>query len=166
MALQMGPDNLPGYLPPGTAPFCKCWKETSQVPSCRLCDRGTRVAAMLLCTPPSLTLCPRLGYKKLQGSVGCLVFMKSQAPVWFWLLFCLMTWDLTKSVGALDTLGEKISCRAHAKSCVLYEGKVWPSAADSSPAYWKQKWELKGCFQTDFHSFLWQTSGHSQNFLT
>lgn len=40
MALQMSPDNLPGYLPPGTAPFRKCWKETSQVPSWHLCDCG------------------------------------------------------------------------------------------------------------------------------
>lgn len=79
MALQMGPDNLPGYLPPGTAPFRKCWEETSQVPSCRLCDHGTRAAAMLLCIPLCFTLRPRLGYKKLQGSAGCLVFNLSNS---------------------------------------------------------------------------------------
>lgn len=125
MALQMGADNLPGYLPPGTAPFHKCWKETSEVPSCRLCDRGMRAAVMLLC-PLFVSLCaPGWGTRNCKGGqdiwFSTWIILESQAPVWFWLLFCLMIWDLTKSMGVLYTLEGKISCRyscRHPKSSV------------------------------------------------
>lgn len=107
MALQMGPDNLPGYPPPGRVPFCKCRKETSQVPSCRLYDCGTGAEAMC---PASLLVSP---YAPGWGTRNCKdqqdiwfstwITLKSQAPVWFWLRFCLMRWELTKGMGALDT---------------------------------------------------------------
>lgn len=154
MALQMGPDNLPGYLPPGRVPFCKCREEALQVLSCRLCDCGTGAEAMLLCFPPCFTLCPRLGHKKLQGSAGHLVFnLYNSEKSGTCLILALVLPNkmrANKRHGSTwHTLQGKISCRASPQIfCVLYEGKTWPSAAERYPAYWEQKRKVNGCVQT------------------
>lgn len=158
MALQMSPDNLPGYLPPGTAPFRKCWKETSQVPSWQLCDRGMGAVVMLLCPSPCFSLCPRWGYKKLQRRAGFLNFnlkrLKSQMAIWLWLVLSSEVSPDTK-YGGTEHLGKKNLLQSPFQTfCILNEGKAWHGAAESSPV-WEQKWELKDCVQTDFHS-SWQ----------
>lgn len=68
----MGSDSLPGYLPPGTVPFDKCWKETSPVSFCCLHYYSTWAAVMLLWTPPYF-INPLLEHKKPRGKSGHLV---------------------------------------------------------------------------------------------
>lgn len=47
------------------------------------------------------------------------ITLKSQAPVWFWLWFCLIRWELTKGMGALDTpCKEKSLAELHPRSSV------------------------------------------------
>lgn len=90
MALQMSPDNLPGYLPPGTAPFCKCWKETLQVPSWHLCDWGLGAVVMLLCPPPVSPCAPVWGTRNCQGgqdfSILTWITLKIQMSICLWLV--------------------------------------------------------------------------------
>lgn len=112
--------------------------------------------------PLCFTLCPRLGYKKLQGWAGHLVFNlnnsgKSSTCL---ILAPVLPNDLrpNKKYGGTLHPGRKdllqILLQTPQILCVLYKGLAWHNAADSSPAYWEQKWELKGCVQTDFHSFF------------
>lgn len=106
----------------------------SVLPSVWRWHRGCSDAALPLRISPCA---PGLGRRNCKGEqdvcFSTWITLKSQAPVWFWLLFSPKEKKLDKMYGGTWHPGWKDLLQSpHQILCVWYKGKTWWSAADST----------------------------------